>query len=57
MVSVQLVAAAGAIQLTVLAFPAEVKSWIPDWATHGLALGLLAAAIFGRLIDQKKPDA
>lgn len=55
--SVQLVAVAGTIQLTVLAFPDELKGWLPDWATHALALGVLGMAVFARLIDQKKSSA
>lgn len=55
--SVQLIALAGAVQLAVLAFPAEVKSWLPDNVTHWTAAGLLGAAIFGRLVDQSKPPS
>lgn len=54
--SVQFVAVAGAIQLTVLAFPDALKGWLPDWVTHALALGLLVAAVFGRLVNQSKPE-
>jgi len=53
--SVQFVAAAGAVQLSVLAFPDSMRAWLPDWLTHLLAVGLLMAAVFGRLVDQKKP--
>jgi hypothetical protein len=53
--SVQLVAAATAVQLSVLAFPDGMRGWLPDWLTHVLAVVLLAAAVFGRLVDQKKP--
>ena len=53
--SVQLAAAAAAVQLTVLAFPAEIKAWLPDSVTHWTALALLLAAIVGRLVDQSKP--
>jgi len=51
--SVQFVAAAGAIQLSVLAFPDSVRAWLPDWLTHALAVALLVAAVLGRLVDQK----
>ena len=54
--SVQLVALAGTIQLSVLAFPDTLKQYLPDWALHASALFLLGAAILGRLIDQKKTD-
>lgn len=53
--SVQFVAAAGAVQLSVLAFPDSIRAWLPDWLTHLLAVALLVAAVAGRLIDQKRP--
>lgn len=52
--SVQFVAAAGAVQLSVLAFPEIVRAWLPDWLTHLLAMVLLLAAVLGRLVDQKR---
>jgi len=52
--SVQFVAAAGAVQLSVLAFPETVRAWLPDWLTHLLAVALLLAAVLGRLVEQKK---
>jgi len=52
--SVQFVAAAGAVQLSVLAFPETVRGWLPDWLTHVLAVTLLMAAVLGRLVDQGK---
>jgi len=52
--SVQFVAAAGAIQLSVLAFPETVRAWLPDWLTHMLAVALLFAAVVGRLVEQKR---
>jgi hypothetical protein len=52
--SVQFVAAAGAVQLSLLAFPDEVRAWLPDWLTHLMAMVLLVAAVLGRLIDQKR---
>ncbi len=51
--SVQFVAAAGAVQLSVLAFPDSMRAWLPDWLTHLLAMALLVAAVVGRLVDQK----
>ena len=51
--SVQFVAAAGAVQLSVLAFPDTIRTWLPDWLTHVLAIALLSAAALGRLVDQK----
>lgn len=53
--SVQFVAAAGAVQLSVLAFPESVRAWLPDWLTHLLAVLLLVAAVLGRLVDQQRP--
>ena len=53
--SVQFVAAAGAVQLSVLAFPDSIRAWLPDWLTHLLAVALLVAAVAGRLIEQKRP--
>jgi hypothetical protein len=53
--SIQFVAAAGAVQLAVLAFPDTIRAWLPDWLTHLLAIMLLVAAVAGRLIDQKRP--
>ena len=52
--SVQFVAAATAVQLSVLAFPDSMRAWLPDWLMHVLAVVLLAAAALGRLVDQKK---
>lgn len=52
--SMQFVAAAGAVQLSVLAFPETVRGWLPDWLTHLLAMVLLLAAVLGRLVDQKR---
>ncbi len=51
--SVQFVAAAGSVQLAVLAFPDTLRQYLPDWVTHLVAVGLLAAAVLGRLVDQK----
>lgn len=48
------VAAATAVQLSMLAFPDSMRAWLPDGLTHLLAVVLLAAAVFGRLVDQKK---
>ena len=55
--SVQFVAAAGAVQLSVLAFPDSMRAWLPDWLTHVLAIVLLLAAVLGRLVDQNKARA
>lgn len=54
--SVQLVALAATVQLSILAFPFEIRAWLGDDITHWLAVVLLFAAILGRLIDQKKPE-
>jgi hypothetical protein len=52
--SVQFVAAATAVQLSVLALPEGMRDWLPDWLMHVLAAVLLAGAVLGRLVDQKK---
>lgn len=54
--SMQMIALAGAVQIAVLAFPAEIKAWLPDSVTHWTAAGLLGAAVLGRLVDQSKPN-
>jgi hypothetical protein len=51
--SVQFVAAAGTVQLSVLAFPETIRQYLPDWLTHVLAVVLLAGDVLGRLVDQK----
>ena len=50
--SMQFIAAAGATQLALLAFPDTLRSYIPDSVTHAVAVALLVAAVLGRLIDQ-----
>lgn len=50
--SVQFIAAAGATQLALVAFPDALRSYIPDQVMHVLAIALLVAAVLGRLIDQ-----
>ena len=55
--SVQFVAAAGSVQLAVLAFPDTLRQYLPDWMTHLVAVLLLAAAVLGRLVDQKRSKA
>lgn len=51
--SVQFVAAAGSVQLAVLAFPDTLRQYLPDRITHLVAVLLLGAAVLGRLVDQK----
>lgn len=51
--SVQFVAAAGAVQLALLSFPEVLRAYIPDSWMHVIVLVLLAAAVVGRLVDQK----
>lgn len=55
--SVQIIALAGAVQLSVLAFPQAIQGWLPDSVTHWVAAGLLATAVLARLVDQNKPAA
>ena len=51
--SLHFIAAAAAFQGAVLAFPATLQQYLPDWLMHTLAIGLLVAAAAGRLIDQQ----
>jgi hypothetical protein len=30
-----------------------MRTWLPDWLMHMLAVALLVAAVLGRLVDQK----
>jgi hypothetical protein len=52
--SVQFIAAAAALQLALLGFPDLLRGYIPESWMHGIAIALLAAAVLGRLVDQKK---
>lgn len=51
--SVHFLIAAGALQGAVMAFPATLQQYLPDWLMHMAAIGLLIAAALGRLVDQK----
>lgn len=51
-ISMQLIALAGTVQLSVLAFPDTMKTWLTDKETHYIALFLLVAAVLGRLVAQ-----
>lgn len=52
--SMHFIAAAGALQAAVLAFPEFMREWLPDYATHGVGLVILIGAVAGRLVDQEK---
>ena len=52
--SVQLIAATAALQAAWMAFPDALRSYLPDSVMHVIALALLAAAVLGRLVDQKQ---
>lgn len=52
--SVQFIAVAAALQASLLLFPDVIRAYIPDNWMHVIAISLLAAAVLGRLVDQKK---
>ena len=52
--SVQFIAVAAALQLAMLGFPDTMRAYIPESWMHVIAIVLLAAAVLGRLVDQKK---
>ncbi len=52
--SVQFIAMAGAVQLALLSFPDMLRAYVPDSWMHVIVLGLLAAAVLGRIVDQPK---
>lgn len=52
--SVQLVAVAASLQLSMLALPTDVVKRMPDKAVHALSSVILAGAAMGRVVDQKK---
>lgn len=47
--SIQFVTLGAAIQLALLAFPNDIRQFLPDWATHATALFCFAAAAYGRV--------
>lgn len=51
--SVQAMALSGAIQLTWVNIPSDLKSSIPDVAVTYAAVGLAVFGIIGRIVDQK----
>lgn len=53
--SIQFVAVGAAVQIALLAFPDEMRSFLPDWMTHGIALFCFAAAAYGR-VTTREPD-
>lgn len=53
--SMQLMASAAAIQVTVLSLPKEWQDkYVPESVMHGLVLALIAGAGLGRVVDQNK---
>ena len=54
--SIHCIVAAGAVQAAVMSFPATLQQYLPDWILHYVALGLLGAAVAGRMIDQPPKD-
>ena len=55
--SIQFIAISASLQLALLAFPQDIRAYLPDWLTHALAITLLAAAALGRITAQGPPDA
>lgn len=47
--SMQFIALGATLQLALMAFPSEMREYLPDWLTHSLAIGCLAAAAYGRV--------
>lgn len=54
--SVQAMVLAGAVQGAWAAFGDDLKSNVPHWLVTGITLGLLAAGVGGRLVQQPKKD-
>ena len=51
--SVQFIAVAAALQASLLMFPDVIRTYIPDGWMHVIVIAILAAAVLGRLVDQK----
>lgn len=51
--SVQAMALSGAIQVTWVSLPLDLKGSIPDTLVTGAAVGLAVLGIIGRVVDQK----
>lgn len=47
--SIQFVAVGAAVQIALLAFPSDIRQFLPDYMTHGIALFCFAAAAYGRV--------
>lgn len=47
--SIQFVAIGAAIQIALLAFPNDIRNYLPDVMTHGIALFCFVAAAYGRV--------
>ena len=56
--SVRLIAVGAAVQGTLVAMPASVSQYVPQWAMQGLALfslGCMLAAALGRITTTEPP--
>lgn len=54
--SIQIIAFCVALQGASIAFPDTLRQYIPDWMMHTIAIVVLGAAVFGRLIKQDHKD-
>lgn len=54
-VSIQFIAVGVSLQVALLAFPGDIRQYLPDWATHSLALFCLGAAAYGRITTKETP--
>jgi len=52
--SVQFVALASVVQIALLSFPDALRAYLPESWLHTITIGLLVAAVVGRLVDQDK---
>jgi hypothetical protein len=55
--SIQLIAVQAALQAIFIAFPAEMRQYLPDEYLHVLAMSLLASTVLARVADQTPAPA
>lgn len=54
--SIRMIALAAGLQLTLLAFPAQLSQYLPPWLLQATAIACLAGAALGRVTQRTKPD-
>jgi hypothetical protein len=54
--SIRLIAAAAGLQLTLLAFPAQLQQYVPGWLMQAAAIACLAGAALGRVTTSTPPE-